>query len=91
MIEGLKIAAGIIAGALILFLSTILGMYVGDNGVMFVPHVVMFIIAIGVWFIRRKRPSAFLHGLLISACVGLLLGAACDALVPSLVRHYPGR
>ena len=84
MFEGMKIAAGVVVGALILYLSTVLGAYVSEGALMFVPHVVLVIIGVGAWFIRRKTPSAFLNGLLISVCVGLLLCAACDALVFSL-------
>lgn len=85
MIDGLKIAAGIIFGALLVFLSAIVGMSVGNGrGLMFVPHAVLFIIGVGVWFIRRKKPSAFLNGLFISVCVGLLLCTACDAVLFSL-------
>jgi len=91
MLEGLKIAAGIIVAALTLFLSTILGTYVGENGLMFVPHVVLVVIGIGVWFMRRKTPSAFLNGLLISICVRLLLCASYDAMVFSLYWHPPAR
>ena len=81
--QGFQIAGGILAALGILVAGIVMEMPLEralPGGWIFgIPFVLLAAVGVVAWFKRRKRPSAFLNGLLIGVCISMLLCAACDA------------
>ena len=86
--EGLKMFLGMITGVVLVGVTIQRALQTQSFSAVFVP---LGLVAAGaiVWMIWQKTPSAFLNGLLISVCAGLLLCAACDALLFTVAKHGP--
>lgn len=88
MREGLKMFLGLLTGVALDGVSIQRAWQTQSFSAVFVPLGLVVAGAI-VWMVWQKTPSAFLNGLLISVCAGLLLCAACDALLFTVARYGP--
>lgn len=83
--DGLEVFGGIITtvGILVLaaFLTSPVVAVTGSTWVLAIPFLVLATVGIVAWRKRRETPSPYLNGLIIGACVSVLICSACDVSV----------
>jgi len=83
--DGLEVFGGILTTLGILFLAAFVTTFVvtmtESNWGLAIPYLVLAATGIVAWRKRREAPSPFLNGLIIGACISMLVCSACDVSV----------